>query len=70
MLPLAHCVGRGLDSQAPSTSNKTIHLHNHHTIAGGIEDLLHRSVTQQGARSGGASNKEPGDMQLLQPRVK
>ena len=54
MLPLAHCVGRGLDSQAPSTSNKTTHLHNHHTIAGGVENLLHRSVTKQGARSGGA----------------
>ena len=49
-MPLAQelltCVGRGLDSQAPSTSNKTTHLHNHHTIAGGAEDLLHISVTQ------------------------
>ena len=63
------CVGRGLDSQVPSTStnNNTTHLYNHHTIAGGAEDLL-RSTTQH-AKRGGDSDKEPGDLQPLPPSL-
>ena len=64
------CEGRGLDSQVPSTNKKITHLYlylylyNHHSI----EDLLQSCATRQGARRGGASDKEPG-LGVLQPRV-
>ena len=63
------CVGRGLVSQVPSTSthNNTTHMLNHHTIASSAEDLLLSGVTRQGAKRGGAGNKEPGDLQPLPP---
>ena len=64
--------GKGLDSQVPSTNTLNIitHLHNHHTIASGAKDLLLSGATRQGARRGGACNKEPGDLQPLPPSLK
>ena len=65
------CVGRGLDSQVFSTStlNNTTHLLNHYAITNGAEDLLFSGVTRQGAKRGGAGNKEPGDLQPLPPSL-
>ena len=68
---LLTCTGRGLDSQVPSTSplNITTHLPNHHTIASSAEDMLLSGATREGARRGGAGNKEPGDLQPLPPSL-
>ena len=64
-------MGRGLSSQAPSTStlNTNTLLLNHLTFAGGAADLLMSGTTRQGARRGGTGNKEPGDLQPLPPSL-
>ena len=64
-------MGRGLDSQVPSTStlNNTTHLLNHHTAASFAADQLLSGATWQGVRSGGTGNKEPGDLQPLPPSL-
>ena len=69
--PPGVCVGRGSDSQAPSTSTlyTTTHLLNHLTFAGGAADLLLSSATRQGTRRGGTCNKEPEDLQPLPPSL-
>ena len=56
------CVGRGLDSQAPSSStlNTTTHLLNHLTFAGGAADLLLSGTTRQGARREALWNRQQG----------
>ena len=64
------CVGRGLDSQVPSTSTlNTTHLLNHLTAASGAADQLLSGATRQGARRGGTGSKEPGHLQPLPPSL-
>ena len=61
------CVGRGLDSQVPSTSTlNTPHLPNHLTAASGAADQLLSGATRQGAPRGGTGSKRP---EHLQPRT-
>ena len=55
------CVGRGLDSQVPSTSTlNTPHLPNHLTAASGAADQLLSGATRQGAGRSGTGSKRPG----------
>ena len=62
-------MGRGLDSQVPSTStlNITTNLLNHLTAASGDADQLLSGATRQGARRGGTDSKGPGHLQPLTP---
>ena len=70
-------MGRGLYSQAPSTStlNNITHLLIHHIVTSGAADQLLRGATWQGTKRGGAGNKRhtmpnrelPQLMTLLQP---
>ena len=62
------CVGRGLDSQVPSTSTlNTTHLPNHLTAASGAADQLLSGATRQGARRGGPGSKRPGHLPPYPP---
>ena len=64
------CVGRGLDSQVPSTSTlNTTHPLNHLTAASGAADQLLRGGTRQGARRGQPGSKRPGHLQPLTPSL-
>ena len=64
------CVGRGLDSQVPSTGTlNTTHLPNHLTAASGAADQLLSGATRQGARRGGTGSKGPGHLQPLTPSL-
>ena len=64
-------MGRGLDSQVPSTSilNTTTNLLNHLTTASGAADQLLSGATRQGARRGGTGSKRPGHLQPLMPSL-
>ena len=64
-------MGRGLDSQVPSTStlNITTNLLNHLTAASGAADQLLSGATRQGARRGGTGSKGPGHLQPLTPSL-
>ena len=65
------CVGRGLDSQVPSTStlNITTNLLNHLTAASGTTDQPLSGPTRQGARRGGTGSKRPGHLQPRTPSL-